>query len=182
MLTAAIGLVMGAGATLLVRAGILPLETGTSSLTTGIFEVVVYVVLVDANFYALHRVLHTRTLYQRIHVVHHRSTSPTLLTALAFHPVEALAIMAFMPVTMCFIPIHFVSLVVVSLFLSGSIAVAHCGHEVFPRWWQKVPVLNWYVTPRIHEAHHRTRDCNFSATLSIFDRTFGTLRLDESKE
>jgi sterol desaturase/sphingolipid hydroxylase (fatty acid hydroxylase superfamily) len=40
-------------------------------------------------------------------------------------------------------------------------------------------VLNWYVTSRIHHAHHRRRDCNYSATLSIFDRAFGTLRTDD---
>jgi sterol desaturase/sphingolipid hydroxylase (fatty acid hydroxylase superfamily) len=83
-----------------------------------------------------------------------------------------------MPAAMSLIPIHLVSLVVVSTFLSGSIVLAHCGHDVFPEWWQRIPVLNWYVTPRIHEAHHRRRDCNYSATLSIFDRAFGTLRLD----
>ena len=182
MITGVIGLAMGAGATLLVREGILPLAADALTLANGAFEVVVYVVLFDAYFYALHRFLHTRTMYQRVHVVHHRSTSPTLLTALAFHPVEATLIMAFMPVAMWFIPIHLVSLVIVSLFLSGSILLAHCGYEVFPSWWQKVPVLNWYVTPRVHDAHHKRRDCNFSATLSIFDRTFGTLRQEEPTE
>ncbi len=179
MLTAGVGLCMGAAATFLVRAGVIPMAVGPLTVRSVVFEVVVYVVLFDAYFYALHRLLHVRAMYQRIHVVHHRSTCPTLLTALAFHPVEALAIMSFMPVTMCLIPIHLASLVIVSAFLSGSILLAHSGHEVFPRWWQKVPLLNWYVTPRVHDAHHKRRDCNYSATLSIFDRAFGTLRHEE---
>jgi lathosterol oxidase len=181
-LTGVVGLCMGAGATFLVRAGVIPLAAGELTLGAVVFESLVYVVLFDAYFYGLHRLLHVRSMYQRIHVVHHRSTSPTLLTALAFHPVEAILIMAFMPVAMWLIPIHFVSLVIVSVFLSGSILLAHCGYEVFPRWWERVPVLNWYVTPRVHDAHHKRRDCNYSATLSIFDRAFGTLRKDEPHE
>ncbi len=176
LLTAAVGLAMGAGATFLIRAGVIPLAHGALSLGTCAFEVGVYVGLFEAYFYGLHRLLHTRSMYQRVHVVHHRSTSPTLLTALAFHPVEALLIMGFMPVAMWLIPIHLVSLVMVSLFLSGSIGLAHCGHPVFPSWWQNAPVLNLYVTPLVHDAHHKRRDCNYSATLSIFDRAFGTLR------
>ncbi len=178
-LTMVCGLAMGAAATVLVRAGVMPFAGLVGPLGTCAVEVVVYVVLFDAYFYALHRLLHTKWLYQRIHVIHHRSTSPTLLTALAFHPVEALAIMIFIPVAMCVMPIHLVSLVVVSLFLSGSILLAHCGREVFPRWWGKVPVLNWYVTPLVHDAHHKRRDCNYSATLSIFDRTFRSFHASE---
>jgi sterol desaturase/sphingolipid hydroxylase (fatty acid hydroxylase superfamily) len=140
--------------------------------------VLAYVLLFDAYFYTLHRLLHTRVLYRRIHAVHHRSIAPTVLTAFAFHPLEALLIIGFIPVAMSLVPIHLVSLAVVSAFLSGSIVLAHCGHEVLPDWWQRVPVLNWYVTSRIHDVHHRRRDCNYSATLSIFDRAFGTLRVD----
>jgi sterol desaturase/sphingolipid hydroxylase (fatty acid hydroxylase superfamily) len=37
------------------------------------------------------------------------------------------------------------------------------------------------VTPRVHDAHHARRDCNYSATLTIFDRVFGTLRRDDQR-
>jgi sterol desaturase/sphingolipid hydroxylase (fatty acid hydroxylase superfamily) len=133
-----------------------------------------YVLLFDAYFYGLHRLLHTRLLFRLIHVVHHRSRTPTITTALAFHPVEAVLVLGFMPVAMWLVPIHLASLVVVSVFLGGSILLAHGGYEIFPAWWEGIPVLGWYVTPRVHDAHHRRRDCNFSATLSLFDRVFGT--------
>jgi Delta7-sterol 5-desaturase len=176
--TLALVTIVGAATTVLVLGGVLDVATDGPTGLAFAGEVLAYVLLFDAYFYVLHRVLHTRALYRSIHAVHHRSTAPTVLTAFAFHPVEALLIIAFMPAAMSLLPIHLVSLVVVSIFLSGSIVLAHCGHEVFPDWWKRIPVLNWYVTPRIHEAHHRRRDCNYSATLSIFDRAFGTLRLD----
>lgn len=176
--TLVVGTVTGVVTTFLVLEGVIPLATEWPTGRTLALELLLYVVLFDAYFYGLHRLLHTRVLYRTVHAVHHRSTAPTVLTALAFHPLEGLLLVAFMPVVMRLIPIHLTSLAAVGAFLSGSILLAHSGYEVFPRWWQRVPVLNWYVTPRVHDAHHVRRDCNYSATLSIFDRAFGTLRVD----
>jgi sterol desaturase/sphingolipid hydroxylase (fatty acid hydroxylase superfamily) len=172
--TLVLGTAMGVGTTLLVLYGAIPLATGRPSARAFAGELVAYVLCFDAYFYGLHRLLHTPALYRTVHAVHHRSTAPTVLTALAFHPLEALLIIGFLPAAMCLVPIHLVSLAVVSAFLSGSILLAHCGYEVFPRWWSQVPVLNWYVTPRLHDAHHVRRDCNYSATFSVFDHLFGT--------
>jgi lathosterol oxidase len=173
--TVALGTLTGVGTTLLVLDGVIPLATAWPTATQLVCEVVLYVVLFDAYFYALHRVLHTRVFYRTIHAVHHRSRTPGVLTALAFHPLEGLMIIAFMPAAMWLIPIHLAALVITIGFLSGSILLAHCGRDVFPAWWYRVPLLNWYVTPRVHGAHHVRRNCNYSATLSIFDRAFGTL-------
>ncbi len=177
--TLVVGTLIGVPTTLLVLTGAIPLAMGWPSGRTLAFELFAYILLFDAYFYGLHRLLHTRLLYRRIHAVHHRSSAPTVLTALAFHPLEALLIIGFMPVAMWLLPIHLASLTVVSVCLSGSILLAHCGYEIFPGWWQRVPVLNWYVTPRVHEAHHVWRDCNYSATLSICDLIFRTLRRDD---
>lgn len=175
MTTVALGTLTGFGTTLLVLDGVIPLATEWPSVPQLVREVVVYVVLFDAYFYALHRLLHTRLLFRAIHVVHHRSRAPGVLTALAFHPLEALSIIAFMPAAMFLLPTHLASLAVTVAFLSGSILLAHCGWEVFPAWWYRVPLLNLYVTPRLHDVHHVRRNCNYSATLTIFDRLFGTL-------
>ena len=172
--TIAIMLVLGATTTVLVRDGMMPLVLDRPRLVTFVGEMALYVLLFDAYFYGLHRLLHTRLLFRLIHAVHHRSRTPTITTALAFHPVEAMLVLGFMPVAMWLVPIHLASLVVVSGFLGGSILLAHGGYEIFPAWWEAIPVLGWYVTPRVHDAHHRRRDCNFSATLSLFDRVFGT--------
>jgi sterol desaturase/sphingolipid hydroxylase (fatty acid hydroxylase superfamily) len=176
VVTLVLGLMVGAVTTVLVLDGVIPLAVAWPGVGRVAWEVVLYVVLFDGYFYGLHRLLHTRLLYRRIHAVHHRSRAPTVVTALAFHPLEALLVFGFMPVAMWLVPIHLVSVAAVSVFLSGSIALAHCGYEIFPPWWERVPVLGWYVTPRVHDAHHVHRSCNFSATLAIFDRVFGTLR------
>jgi len=174
--TLSLGLVVGTLTTWLVLDGVVPLAIAWPTVRSAAREVVLYVLLFDAYFYGLHRLLHTRVLYRRVHAAHHRSRAPTVVTALAFHPLEALLVFGFMPVALWVVPIHLVSLAVVSVFLSGSIVLAHCGYEIFPSWWDRVPLLGWYVTPRVHDAHHVHRNCNFSATLAIFDRLFGTLR------
>jgi Delta7-sterol 5-desaturase len=178
IVTLVLGTLTVAVTAVLVLEGMIPLAIEWPTRRAFALELLLYVVLFDAYFYGLHRLLHTRVLYRGVHAVHHRSTAPTVLTALAFHPLEALLLVGFMPAAMWLIPIHLASLAAVSAFLSGSILLAHCGYEIFPRWWERVPLLNWYVTPRVHDAHHVRRDCNYSATLSIFDRAFGTLRVD----
>ena len=165
---------LGVATTLLVRDGAIPLALDRPAIAAFAVEAALYVLLFDAYFYALHRLMHTRLLFRRIHAVHHRSRAPTIATALAFHPIEAVLVLGFMPVAMWLIPIHLASLVAITVFLGGSILLAHCGWEVFPASWERTRLLGWYVTPRVHDAHHRRRDCNFSATLSLFDRAFGT--------
>ena len=174
LVTVTLGTILGAATTILVVDGLMPLRTGWPTPGRFALEVGGYVLLFDAYFYALHRLLHTRLLFRTVHATHHRSRAPVLATALAMHPIESLAIMTFVPIMMYLLPIHLASLVVIVLFLLGSILLAHCGWAVVPAGWERAPLIGWYVTPRTHHAHHTRRDCNYGATLSVFDRLFGT--------
>lgn len=173
--TLTLGAATGVATAWLVRQQVIVLHAEWPMMATAAREVLAYLVAFEVYFYALHRLLHVPAVYRRIHVVHHRSLSPSALGGLAFHPVEALLIIGFLPLAMWLLPIHLASLAVVSAFLSGSILLAHSDAEWFPGWWAQVPVLNWYVTPSVHVRHHARRDCNYGATLSICDRVFGTL-------
>jgi len=176
-----------AGATLGVAAGVvaacvvlhqlgsLRVETALPSVGRLGVEVAIFVFVFDFYFYALHRLLHTRWLY-RVHKVHHLSKQPRLLTALSFHPVEALLLLAYAPLAMALAPVHLASVCLGGAVLAASIALAHWGDDFFPDWWRRVPVLAWVATPGVHDAHHRLFDYNFSATTSIPDRLFGSYR------
>jgi sterol desaturase/sphingolipid hydroxylase (fatty acid hydroxylase superfamily) len=178
--TLTLGAVTGIVTALLVHEQVIVVHTAWPAPTTAARETLVYLLCFEVYFYALHRLLHVRGVYRRIHVVHHRSMSPSALSGLAFHPIEALLIIGFVPVAMWALPIHLASLACVSAFLSGSILLAHSGVEWFPVWWERAPVLNLYVTPSVHVRHHARGDCNYSATLSICDRVFGTLAAPEA--
>jgi sterol desaturase/sphingolipid hydroxylase (fatty acid hydroxylase superfamily) len=155
--------------------GALQVRTALPSPGALLGEVAVFVFVFDFYFYGLHRLMHTRWLY-RVHAVHHLSKHPRPLTALSFHPVEALLLLAYAPLAMLVAPIHLASVCVGGVLLSASIALAHWGDDFFPAWWQQVPVLRWIASPGVHDAHHRFFDYNFSATTSIPDRLFGSYR------
>ncbi|MEO6028028.1 MAG: sterol desaturase family protein [Candidatus Binatia bacterium] len=178
--TLTLGAVTGIVTALLVHQQGIIVHTAWPAPMTAARETLGYLLCFEVYFYALHRLLHVRGVYRWIHVVHHRSMSPSALSGLAFHPVEALLIIGFVPVAMWALPVHLASLACVSAFLSGSILLAHSGVAWFPVWWERVPVLNWYVTPRVHVRHHARGDCNYSATLSICDRVFGTFAAPEA--
>ena len=60
----------------------------------------------DTYFYWLHRGMHHRWLYRRVHRLHHRSVTPTPFAAYAFHPLEALLEAAFLPLFLLLFPVH----------------------------------------------------------------------------
>jgi sterol desaturase/sphingolipid hydroxylase (fatty acid hydroxylase superfamily) len=171
----AILLVLGTATTIAAMAGLVPVAVGRPAPGALVIEATGYVLLFDAYFYALHRVLHARLPFRWVHAVHHRSRVLTVWSTIAMHPVEFTLLGGFLPVTMCLWPVHLVSLVVIGLFLAGSITMAHSGRDPFPRWWARVPLLGIYLTPPIHEAHHLRLHCNYGATVTLFDRLFGTL-------
>jgi Delta7-sterol 5-desaturase len=173
----ALWFVVGTATTIAAMTGAIAVDLTPPSLGRIVLEVVLVVLSFEAYFYVVHRLLHTRTLFRSIHSVHHRSKTPTVLSALSLHPVEALLIAGFLPAAMIATELHFASIAISSLFLSASIALAHCGYELFPRRFGRIPVLGWYVTPLVHDAHHSRVDVNYGATLNVFDRLLGTFRL-----
>jgi sterol desaturase/sphingolipid hydroxylase (fatty acid hydroxylase superfamily) len=175
--TLGIAVVLSLGTLALARAGALAASFALPAPELLAVEWGLFVFAFDFYFYGLHRLLHTRPL-SRVHAVHHRSRAPGVLTALSFHPLEALLLLLYMPLVMLLFPIHLWSALLGGVVLAASIALAHCGREVFPRWWHDIPVLRWIATPLVHDTHHTDSRCNFSATTSIPDLLFGTYRLD----
>lgn len=173
--TLALGCVAGAAIAALAQHGVVEVRTSMPPVGTFVAEAAAFVLAFDLYFYGLHRLLHTRPL-RRVHALHHGSRAPTVLTALAFHPLEGALILAFTPLAVWLVPFHLVSLVAASAFLGASLVLAHCGREPFPSSWRRVPPLAWYVTPSVHGRHHVEPDCNYGATLILLDRLCGTLR------
>ena len=166
----------GAVTTILTMRGDLSVGLGSPRPGALLLEIALVVLGFEAYFYGMHRLLHTRALFRSIHSVHHRSKTPTVLSALSLHPIEALLIAGFLPAAMVATELHVASIAISSLYLSVSIGLAHCGYELFPRGFTRVPVLGWYVTPLVHDAHHSRADVNYGATLNLFDRLLGTFR------
>ena len=172
----AILLLLGAVCTALVMEGVLPVALELPGAGRLALEVAGLVLVFDAYFYALHRLLHTPLAFRRVHAVHHRARDVDVWSTIAMHPVEFVLLVGFIPAAMWIVPLHLASVVIASLLLSGTITLAHAGRETLPLWWDRSPLLGMYLTPRVHAEHHRRLHCNYGATVTLFDRLFGTLR------
>lgn len=123
----------------------------------------------DAYFYWMHRLLHTRWLYQHVHIVHHRSTNPTPFSAFSFHPLEAVAEMAFLVPFLALVPTHPTALVLFLLITNFFAITGHLGYELAPAamwdaWWGR-----WITTNTHHNLHHQFPNRNFALYLRYWD-------------
>jgi sterol desaturase/sphingolipid hydroxylase (fatty acid hydroxylase superfamily) len=167
-------MLIGMGTAYLLKTGVIHVEKGSVSGWTIAWQFGLYFVLFDLYFYSMHRLLHTKWLHRKIHRFHHRSTSPTPLTAFAFHPVEGMLFNLFVPIMMLFLDLHIASIATMYGFGIINSLVIHSGHEMFPRNWYKHPLTSWFITPTHHDVHHATFKSNFGGFTTIWDRVFKT--------
>lgn len=160
----------------LYRAGVVKLSRGGTSLRV-VVEVVVFMILMDAFMYALHRLAHVRRLYF-VHRMHHGYDNPTALSLFALHPLEALGFGGLWIVLLCFYPFSiWVVVAYTALNLTFGI-IGHLGVEVFPRRWARWPIARFVTTSTFHNQHHESGDCNFGFYTTIWDELFGTMHPD----
>jgi sterol desaturase/sphingolipid hydroxylase (fatty acid hydroxylase superfamily) len=160
----------------LARQGVLRVGLGPVSPARLIGEAAVYFMLVDLYLYAIHRLTHRPFLYRHVHKWHHRTTTPTLLTAFAGHPIDTLLNGLFLPVLIYLGEPHFAAILLVSIHTPINNLLLHNGHEVFPRWWYARRATSWYATPLFHDVHHTDVVCHYGLVTTFWDRVFGTMK------
>jgi sterol desaturase/sphingolipid hydroxylase (fatty acid hydroxylase superfamily) len=139
----------------------------SSSVTPSALDVVAHLLLaflwVEVTFYAVHRVLHRRWWYRRVHRVHHEYRRPTGIATHHVHFVEHVA-GNLVPVVggVVVAGVHPVPLF---LFITLAVKNAIVTHSDFA-----FPLLGDVVH---HDRHHHTLAGNFGA-LGLLDRLFGT--------
>jgi sterol desaturase/sphingolipid hydroxylase (fatty acid hydroxylase superfamily) len=136
---------------------------------------------IDLIFYVGHRLSHELPFLWRLHRVHHSDQHVDATTALRFHPLQPLvdrvvAVVGF--VGIFGVPVE--SFAIYGAYHMWNSYLQH-SRLLLParleRW------LGWVViTPRAHLIHHSPRieetNSNYSFCLSIWDRLFGTYRMD----
>lgn len=139
-----------------------------------IFSFILLTIIHDTYFYWMHRLIHHPRLFAWIHAVHHRSHNPTPWAALAFHPLEAIAEIAIVPVIVCWIPFHPVALFAFSFWAMFWNVVGHLGYEFFPAHFIKHPLGRWLNTSTHHNLHHSAAHCNYGLYYNFWDTIMGT--------
>ena len=131
-------------------------------------------VVVDCINYWVHRALHGRFLYRRVHRFHHRYVATTGYVATAMHPLELLAQQAASFAPLFLIPVHWVSVAVVLIYILAFNVIDHSGVRL-------VSALPWQPPSRYHDDHHAHFHVNYGQHLMIWDRLFGTLRRENRR-
>ena len=137
----------------------------------GLIATAVYFVGTDLGLYWMHRFMHHPVLFRAIHRWHHRTLSPTALTAPAMHPLEFLSYQTVAALPLFLFPIPAWG-IIFTLFYHNMVGLFdHSGID-FGAWFP------WQPPPRFHDDHHAHFHVNYGQTLGIWDRIFGTWRCE----
>lgn len=131
------------------------------------WELPVLYVWNELHFFAVHRLLHWRPLYRRVHIWHHRSVVTTPFSAYSFHPVEAFLLGTVLPLALvlhAFSPWALLGLTVMSLLLNVA------GHLPHDRLCAAFAFAHSHS--RRHNRHHRDSRVHYAFSLPLLDRWF----------
>lgn len=139
---------------------------------------IVAILLRSLLAWLIHLVMHKIPMFWCIHRVHHTDTQIDVSTTVRFHPLEFIISTPILVVAIIGLGLPPVALIAYEIFDAAMAVVTHADIK-FPRRLERI--VRWvFVTPGIHKIHHSSwqpeTDSNYGATLSLWDRLFGTYR------
>lgn len=134
----------------------------------------------DAYFYWMHRLMHHPRIYRRVHLLHHRSINPSPWAAYAFHPSEAVLEAGILPLLLISMPMHPISFFAFITLMLWFNVYGHLGYEIFPKSLYKHPLGRWLNSSIYHNQHHERFTGNYGLYFTFWDRLMGTLRADSA--
>lgn len=170
------GKILGAATGWLKAQGWITFHSGPAPWWMIALEFGAYFFLFDTYFYWLHRWMHKEPFYGWVHKLHHKSTSPNLLTTLSVNPLESIINGGFVPLFLAIFTVHPATM---ALILPTNIVMGlyvHSGYEFLPRWWNRTWATKWFITATFHDQHHRYFTGNYGGYTTIWDRLCGTMR------
>lgn len=142
-----------------------------------IFSIFFLVILHDTYFYWIHRLMHHPKLFRQLHFVHHQSFNPNPMTALSFHPLEALLEFGIVPLIVFIIPVHPLALLFLANWSLFFNLIGHLGYEIFPTTFFSHWFWKWFNTSTYHNVHHLKGHSNYGLYFTFWDRIMGTLKV-----
>ena len=138
------------------------------------FSLAFLILLHDAYFYWMHRLMHRPRLFRLIHKAHHKSHNPSPWAAYSFAPAEALLHAVFLTVVVQVMPLHVLVIFIFLLHMILRNVIGHCGFELFPRGALTHPLLRAITTVTHHDMHHSRLTGNYGLYFTWWDRWMGT--------
>lgn len=134
----------------------------------------IYLVVQDAYYYWLHRLMHVKPLFRYMHAGHHRSRQPTAYASFAFDWPEAALSAWVLPALTFVVPIHPIVIVVLLTVMTIAAVLNHSGAEVLPDWLVRSPLGDQLISASRHSLHHSHFDANYGLYFTYWDRLFRT--------
>lgn len=136
-------------------------------------------ILHDAYFYFMHRLMHHPRLFRHFHLLHHRSTNPSPWAAFAFHPLEAITEAGIVVLFVFIMPLCFYHLFFFFAVMMLYNVYGHLGWELYPKSFREGRTGRWLNTSLRHNRHHQFFRGNYGLYFLWWDRWCGTLREGE---
>ncbi len=134
----------------------------------------IYSLLHETYYYWVHRAMHHRLLYRRVHRAHHSSIVPSPWTAFSFHPWEALIESLVLPALLLVVPIHPIVLGGYLLLMTISSVINHLDIEVYPAFLQRSWIGKLLIGATHHHYHHSEFQTNYGLYYTFWDQWMGT--------
>ena len=126
------------------------------------------VLLRELHFFAVHRLLHVRALYRRVHSLHHRNTNPGPWSGMSMHPLEHLVY--FSSIALHWVVLsHPVHAVFNMVHLNLAPIPGHVGFEHVELGRYRYP-----TNGHAHYLHHSLFEVNYADGVFPLDRWFGS--------
>jgi sterol desaturase/sphingolipid hydroxylase (fatty acid hydroxylase superfamily) len=123
----------------------------------------------ETYFYWMHRLLHWKPLFRRVHRLHHLSVTPTSWAGYATHPIEGLLMSGNLILPPLLFPVHPLAMVLYVVVQMSYSTFGHSGHDGFPDEFRRRWYLSWHNTPSHHDDHHRYVHGNFGHYVNLWD-------------
>ncbi|MBS1605522.1 MAG: sterol desaturase family protein [Bacteroidetes bacterium] len=136
----------------------------------------------DAYFYWMHRLLHHPLLFKHTHLVHHLSVNPSPWASYSFHFLEAAAEGLIVIILAFILPLHELGII---LFTISSFVInvyGHLGYEIMPKTLRKSFWFKIINTSVYHNLHHSRFKGNYGLYFRHWDRWMGTENPQYEKE
>jgi Delta7-sterol 5-desaturase len=136
-------------------------------------------VLFDTWFYWLHRLIHSRLLFARVHRWHHRTATPVVWSNNSDRLADNLFLQSYWLVAHFLVPAAPAVLLAHKLYDQITGIIGHSGYEHGGVWCRSPSPL---VGVTHHDQHHRFVRCNYATHFTWWDRLMGTLHADYDVE
>lgn len=125
-----------------------------------------FLLFTDSLIYLIHRALHSKYLYKRLHKPHHKWIMPTPFASHAFHPLDGYAQSLPYHIFPFIFPLHKYAYIALFGFINVWTVMIHDGE-----YFANDPVINGAAC---HSLHHLKFSCNYGQFTTLFDRLGGS--------